>query len=1334
MHASTLTRVFSAPFFAALSFFCCDIGRADVIADSRTDFSGNQGQADWYYGYRNYTGDGGGLNYDPFASFIQFPGGENAGTWDGGSQFWTGSDWDLNTAAAAPWTFLGQTDIHPNGENNGFEHWTIRRWSAEQLSDPEPLAVTWHLQKQSQGGNGVTGALYQNGVRLDAATIAGDDTNGVTHTYYINASFGDQIDLVLTPVGADGQSNDGSDGSANWMQIDTTIPVGARQPDGSVFVPLGSPDTDGDGLPDVWEEAFFPGDLGQLTATSDHDGDGLTDVMEYQKGTDPTLTDSDGDGLADGVETDTGTFVSASDTGTSPRNADTDGDGLSDGEEVNGTLPSDPLLTDTDGDGYSDWEEVSTGHDPSDASNNPLTTLLANSATDFSGTQGQANWFYGYRNVSATGGGVNYNAVSDFVQFDPSVWTGSQWDLNTDAAAPWTELGPQNTHPNGNNSGDVHWTIRRWMGDSLSGVTPLALRWHIHKSNVDCGNGVTGALYINGKLVDSATIANDDGVGVTRTYYANLSSSDLVDLIHSPRGADNSDNDGCDGSVNWLQIDSALPANPVQPDGSIFVPANASDTDGDSLPDAWETQFFPGDLTQLSGASDYDGDGLSDLGEYQRASNPTLTDTDSDGLSDLVESGSGFFVDANDTGTDPANADTDGDGLSDSDEVNGTPATNPNLADTDGDGFSDPAELTAGTDPNDGADNPLTFVVANSTAEFSGVQGQDGWFNGYRNYTQDGGGNDYDPDLAFIPYTGGEGQGAWNGVDQQWTGSAWDLNTAAAGPWTFQNSQSIHPNGVNSAPNEEHWSIRRWVGSELPDVTPAAIVWQVRKENASGGGVTGSLHVNGTQVDWKTIAGTDTTNPVRRFYVNLNPNDIVDLALTPEGPGGDRGDGADGSVTWFWVDTRIPNEPRQPDGALFIPATAVGVDTDADGLLDFWEMIYATDLTELTGTGDDDGDGLDNAGEMQRDSNPFLADTDGDGLSDAVESGTGTFVDANDAGSNPRLADTDGDGLTDAEEVNGNPATNPNLADTDGDGFNDQEEVASGHDPNDPNDNPLTTTIANSSTEFSTNQGQDNWYYGYRDLTVDGGGNDYDPVADFIQFTPDQVMNSQFDLALNVAPWTELGPENVHPSGANNSQVHWPIRRWVADEITTETPLAFRYHAQKSNTSCGNGVTAALFLNGHEVDNVVVAFDDGAGITHTYYLRVNPGDIIDLALKPAGTMEVGGTLDDDGCDGTTEWLQVDTAIPPDATQPDGTPFNQAAGFRLLDVRYDSGAGTVTLRWESEAGATYAIYASDDLNNWTSIQTGHPSGGAETQYTETLASPHPIYRFYRVSKE
>ncbi len=61
-------------------------------------------------------------------------------------------------------------------------------------------------------------------------------------------------------------------------------------------------------------------------------------------------------------------------------------------------------------------------------------------------------------------------------------------------------------------------------------------------------------------------------------------------------------------------------------------------------------------------------------------------DRDEDTLGNGVETNTGTFIDANDTGTNPA------------------------LADTDGDGFDDGVEVAAGSDPNDSGSTPVTPV------------------------------------------------------------------------------------------------------------------------------------------------------------------------------------------------------------------------------------------------------------------------------------------------------------------------------------------------------------------------------------------------------------------------------------------------------------------------------------------------------------------------------------------------------------------------------------------------------------------------------------------------
>ena len=81
------------------------------------------------------------------------------------------------------------------------------------------------------------------------------------------------------------------------------------------------------------------------------------------------------------------------------------------------------------------------------------------------------------------------------------------------------------------------------------------------------------------------------------------------------------------------------------------------------------TGFWPvaeGDLVSL----DFDNDGIQAFFD---------DDDDNDGLLDIVETNTGVFNSATDTGTDPLNPDTDGDGIDDGLEVSGgSDPTDPN--------------------------------------------------------------------------------------------------------------------------------------------------------------------------------------------------------------------------------------------------------------------------------------------------------------------------------------------------------------------------------------------------------------------------------------------------------------------------------------------------------------------------------------------------------------------------------------------------------------------------------------------------------------------------------
>lgn len=189
------------------------------VADSVTGWSaaGVQGAGGWYYGYYNRTEDTT-PGYQA-SEFVAFPRG---GVEYGPGNFWNGSRYRW-PSATAPWDMIGPTDAHPNGENNGAEHWVIRRWVS---TTDGAIEARWRLAKTNPNGSGVTGQVYWNGILQDSASIGGGDVVGVDRTVVLPAvAAGDAIDLVLTPAGPEGGTDDVSDGSANSLTVSARRPL-----------------------------------------------------------------------------------------------------------------------------------------------------------------------------------------------------------------------------------------------------------------------------------------------------------------------------------------------------------------------------------------------------------------------------------------------------------------------------------------------------------------------------------------------------------------------------------------------------------------------------------------------------------------------------------------------------------------------------------------------------------------------------------------------------------------------------------------------------------------------------------------------------------------------------------------------------------------------------------------------------------------------------------------------------------------------------------------------------------------------------------------------------
>ncbi len=443
---------------------------------------------------------------------------------------------------------------------------------------------------------------------------------------------------------------------------------------------------------------------------------------------------------------------------------------------------------------------------------------LANSFTDWSvtGTAGENDWFYGYRNFTADGGGA-YDFGAHFIPFfndgsgvisPTNQWTGDHYRLEANpggTGGPWTELFQENTHPNGTNSQPLeeHWTIRRWVANTVGSPTELALEWQMRKTNTGGGDGVGGFLYVNGVQLDTATIGGTDGVGVLRTAVTTINPGDVIDLALTPNLLD-----GADGSAFRLRITDEIPPPPPPP------------------------------------------------------------------------------------------------------------------------------------------------PIADSRADWTtdGSQGANNWFNGYYNFTNDGNGQ-YNPE-DLIPFlsdgtTVRSPTNHWNGTDYR--------TVPSSSPWTSMGAEATHPQGTNSTiaggtpPNQEHWTVRRWV-ADVAETTPLAIQWSVRKNNTSGNGVENKLFVNGVEVDGATIAGNNTAGINRTYYANVNPGDLIELTLGPNGA-----DGSDSSSNRLVIDPNIPAGARNPSGIKLADSQTgwnAGGTAGTQGLNNWFYGYYDVAADAVTGSGD----------------------------------------------------------------------------------------------------------------------------------------------------------------------------------------------------------------------------------------------------------------------------------------------------------------------------------------------------------------------------------------------
>jgi len=162
-----------------------------VIADSVADFSLEQGQHGWFYGYSNAVGHSGFTQMGEISVIEAYvpPSGD---VWD----CWL-------TAKGQYWTQVFRLGAHPNGVLSSAGRMSalqlaVRRWVSSVEGD---ITISGELAKidTAVGSNGIDARVVVDGVPIYEAFIAGTDGGGLAYDVAATVQVGSTVDFVLDP-------------------------------------------------------------------------------------------------------------------------------------------------------------------------------------------------------------------------------------------------------------------------------------------------------------------------------------------------------------------------------------------------------------------------------------------------------------------------------------------------------------------------------------------------------------------------------------------------------------------------------------------------------------------------------------------------------------------------------------------------------------------------------------------------------------------------------------------------------------------------------------------------------------------------------------------------------------------------------------------------------------------------------------------------------------------------------------------------------------------------------------------------------------------------------